>query len=93
MTFVGFAQSRHPELEQPDVVLLSWARGPQDGKNLLGVLPPTPVHFGELEQHFDLTGEQRLNCKEGCLFFFFFSNSRPLHSENLSFHLLHPLFF
>lgn len=76
MTLIGFAESRHPELEQPDVVLLSRPCGPQDGQNLLGVLPPTPVHFGELEQHFDLTEEQRLSCEEGI---FFCLNSNLLH--------------
>lgn len=64
MTFVGFTQTRHPELKQPHIVLLSRPRGPQDSKNLLGVLPPTPVDFGELEQYFDLTGEQTRTCEE-----------------------------
>lgn len=59
MAFVCFAESRHPELEQPDVVLLTGARGPQQGQDLLGVLPPSAVHFGELEEHLDLAERQR----------------------------------
>lgn len=63
MTLIGFAESSHPELEQPDVVLLARPRGTQEGQNLLGVLPPSPVHFGELEQHLDLTKGERLSCE------------------------------
>lgn len=59
MALVCFAESRHPELEQPDVVLLAGARGPQEGQDLLGVLPPSPVHFGELEEHFDLAEREK----------------------------------
>lgn len=58
MALVCFAESRHPELQEPDVVLLAGARGSQEGQDLLGVLPPSPVHFGELEEHFDLAERQ-----------------------------------
>lgn len=60
MALVCFAESRHPELQEPDVVLLPGARGSQKSQDLLGVLPPSPVHFGELEEHFDLAGRQKL---------------------------------
>lgn len=60
MALVCFAESRHPELEQPDVVVLAGARGPQESQDLLGVLPPSAVHFGELEEHLDLAERQRL---------------------------------
>lgn len=65
MTLVGFAESSHPELQQPDVVLLAWPRGAEECQNLLGVLPPSPVHFGELEQNFDLTGRERQSATRG----------------------------
>lgn len=55
MALVGFAESGHPEFEKPDVVFLAWPGGAEEGQNLLGVVPPSPVHFGELEQHFDFT--------------------------------------
>jgi len=58
VTLVGFAEAGHPELEQPDVVVLPGPCGPQHGQHLLGVVPPAPVHLGELEQHFDFTREE-----------------------------------
>lgn len=63
MTLVGFAESGHPEFEEPDVVLLARPCGAKEGQNLLGVLPPSPIHFGELEQHFDFT-ERAINGSE-----------------------------
>lgn len=67
MTLVGFAESSHPELKQPDVVLLTRSCGAKEGQNLLGVLPPSPVHFGEFKQHFDLTGRERLSYEKAFL--------------------------
>lgn len=63
MALVGFAESRHPVLEQPDVVLLAGPRGAEDGQNPLGVLSPSAIHFGELEQHFDLTEREKIHSK------------------------------
>jgi len=63
MTLVCFAEASHPELEQPDVVLLARPCSAEEGQNFLGVLSPSPVHFGELEQHFNFTERER-DCVE-----------------------------
>lgn len=82
MTLIGFAESSHPELEQPDIVLLAWPCGAQEGQNLLGVLSPSPVHFGELEQHFDLAERERLSYEKA------FEGKMVLHYSNPGFILL-----
>lgn len=55
MALVGFAESSHPELKQSDIVFLARPCGTEEAQNLLGVLPPSSIHFGELEQHLDFT--------------------------------------
>lgn len=59
MRLVGFAQARHPELEQLDVVLL---RRPKNTQELLRVLFGATVHLGEFEKdlHF-AEGNQKHN--------------------------------
>ena len=59
MALVGLAEASHPELEQPDVVVLPGPSSPQHGQHLLGVLPAPPVHLGELKEHFDLTRKRK----------------------------------
>lgn len=84
MTLVGFAEPSHPELEQPDVVLLARPCGAKEGQNLLGVLPPPPVHFGELEQHFDFTERERISYENACVckIVKFYLNRGGLHIKN-----------
>lgn len=93
MALVGFAESSHPELEQPDIVLLARPSGTKEGQNLLGILPPSPVHFGELEQHFDFTEIERINYEKAfvCKVVKSYLNPGGLHINN-AFYSLHPLF-
>ena len=67
MALICFAESRHPELEQSDIVLLAWPCGTQQSQDLLGVLPPSPINFGELEQHFDLAKREKLSSEKALM--------------------------
>lgn len=49
MAFVSLAESGHPELEEAHVVLFTGTGGPQQGENLLRVLPTSPIHLRELK--------------------------------------------
>lgn len=56
MRLVGFAQARHPELEQFDVVLL---RRSEDAQELLRVLFGSTVHLGEFKKDLHLAVEKQ----------------------------------
>lgn len=71
MTLIGFAQSGHPVLQQPDVVFLPGPRGTEQGQNPLGVLPPTTIHFREFEQHFDFTERAKTSDENNEIFLIF----------------------
>lgn len=56
MRFVGFAQTRHPELEQLDIVLLGCSK---DTEELLRVLFGPTVHLGEFKEDLHFAEENQ----------------------------------